>query len=497
MGQPSSRAGSTAATCLCGARQNWPARLAGATLATITAIAVAGAEPPSAGAQELDDQNARQPSTRRRQQAGPGPGTAADPQDEAGRFWPQWRGPLGTGVAPYADPPIRWSESENVRWKTALPGKGHSSPIVWRDRIFITTAVPSGPALKPIFARAPGTHDNAPVTHRQQLAVLALHRRDGRILWRRTVHEALPREGAHYTASFASNSPVTDGEHLFVHFGSHGLYAFDLDGSLKWQADLGEMQPLHGHGEGSSPALHGDTLVVNWDHEGQSYLVAFDKRTGKQRWKAERDEVTSWATPIVVDQGGKQQVIVSGTRRIRAYDLATGKVIWECGGLSANIVASPVAADGMVFAGSSYEKQALLAIRLEGAKGDITGSDRVAWARARGTPYVPSPLLYDGALYFLRHYQGILTRVKARTGVDAPGALRLPGMRDVYASPVAAAGRVYVTDRDGNTVVLSGGDRPEMLALNRLDDSFSASAAAVGRDLFLRGERHLYRLAAP
>jgi outer membrane protein assembly factor BamB len=425
-----------------------------------------------------------------------GTAVAPDPRGDAVRFWPQWRGPLGTGAAPHADPPTGWSESENVRWKTALPGKGHSSPIVWGDRIFVTTAVPSGPVLKPIFTHAPGAHDNAPVTRRQQFVVLAVSRRDGSILWRNTVHDGLPQEGAHRTASFASHSPVTDGRHVFAFFGSHGVYALDLDGHLIWKADLGRMRPLHGHGEGSSPALHGDTLVVNWDHEGQSFVVALDKRTGRRRWRVERDEVTSWATPIVVEHRGRQQVVVSGTRRIRGYDLATGKTLWECAGLSANVVASPVAGDGMVFAGSSYEKRALLAIRLDGAKGDITGTDRVAWTRARGTPYVPSPLLYEGALYFLAHYQGILTRVDARTGADAPGPFRLPGIGDVYASPVAAAGRVYLTDRDGNTLVLGGGKRPEVLALNRLDDSFSASAALAGRELFLRGERHLYSLAA-
>lgn len=417
--------------------------------------------------------------------------------EDAARNWPQWRGPLGTGVAPQADPPLHWSEGENVRWKIELPGKGHSTPIVWGERIFLTTAVAYGEAVKPTLGERPGAHDNAPLTHRHQFVVLAVSRRDGRVLWQRTVHEAVPHEGAHLTASFASSSPATDGELLFAFFGSHGLYALDLDGNLKWKVDLGDMDTLHGHGEGSSPALSGDTVVVNWDHEGQSFLVALDKRTGQERWKALRDEVTSWATPIVVEHGGRQQVVASGTRRLRGYDLATGQVLWECGGLSHNVVASPVAGDGMVFAGSSYEKQALLAIRLEGAKGDITGTDHVVWSRSRGTPYVPSPLLYGGSLYFLQHFHGVLTRVDARSGQDRPGTLRLPGIRNVYASPVGAAGRVYITDRDGATVVLSDSDRPEVLALNQLDDGFSASAAVAGREIFLRGERHLYCLAEP
>jgi outer membrane protein assembly factor BamB len=425
--------------------------------------------------------------------AGAGAGGAGDADSD----WPQWRGPLATGVAPHGDPPVEWSESRNVRWKVELPGKGHSTPIVWGERIFLTTAVAYGDALKPELIDMPGAHDNAPVTHRHKFELLALDRRDGKILWQRTLNEEVPREGAHSTASFASPSPVTDGEHLIASFGSHGLYGLDLAGNLKWQIDLGDLKALHGHGEGSSPVLHGTTLVVNWDHEGQSFLAAFDKRTGQQRWQVERDEVTSWATPIVVEHDGKAQVIVSGSTRVRGYDLATGKIIWECGGLSANVVASPVAAGGLVIAGSSYEKQAMLAIRLDGAHGDVTGTEQVVWTRSRGTPYVPSPLLYGDSLYFLRHYQGILTRLDARTGKDQPGTLRLPGIRNVYASPVAASGRVYVTDLEGTTLVMSHGDEPEVLAVNRLDDRFSASAAIAGRELFLRGERHLYCLAEP
>jgi outer membrane protein assembly factor BamB len=416
---------------------------------------------------------------------------------DAEQNWPQWRGPLGTGAAPHADPPIEWSETNNVRWKIALEGKGHSTPIVWGDRVFLTTAVPYGERLPPRYSTAPGTHDGVPVTHHHKFVVSAVDRRDGELLWQRTLHQALPHEGGHYTGSLASNSPVTDGEHLFAFFGTHGLYCLDLDGNLVWKAQFGEMQSLHGHGEASSPVLYGDTLVINWDHEGQSFVAAFEKSTGRQRWKVLRDEVTSWATPIVVEHAGRPQLVISGTKRVRGYDLATGRVIWECGGLSANVVASPVASRGLVFAGSSYDKKALLAIRLDGAQGDITATKQVLWSRNRGTPYVPSPLLYDDALYFLNHYQGVLSRVEAQTGVDRPGTLRLAGIGDVYASPMAAAGRVYITDRDGTTVVLSHADAPKVLAVNQLDDTFSASAAAVGTELFLRGERHLYCIAEP
>jgi outer membrane protein assembly factor BamB len=255
------------------------------------------------------------------------------------------------------------------------------------------------------------------------------------------------------------------------------------------------MQTKHGHGESASPALFGDTVVVNWDHEGASFLVALDKRTGKQQWRVDRNEETSWASPIIYEHDGRPQLIVSGTNRVRGYDLADGRVVWECGGMASNIVASPVAAEGMVFAGSSYEKRALLAIRLEGARGDVTGTRQVAWSRFRGTPYVPSPLLYGGSLYFLTHYQGILSRVEALTGEDRPGAMRLDDIGNVYASPVAAAERIYVTDLEGTTMVLSHDDEPRLLAVNRLHDTISASAAIAGRELFLRGEKFLYCIA--
>jgi outer membrane protein assembly factor BamB len=261
------------------------------------------------------------------------------------------------------------------------------------------------------------------------------------------------------------------------------------------------MHTKHGHGEGSSPALHGDTLVITWDHEEQSFLVALDKRTGQQRWRVARAEDTSWATPIVVEatKGSgpfPTQVIVPGTNRLRGYDLASGTLIWECAGLSSNIVATPVAANGFVYAGSSYETRNLLAIRLDGAKGDITGTKHVIWSRRRGCPYVPSPLLYGDSLYTSQHYQGIISRLDVKTGDDQGGPFRLDAIDSLYASPVGAAGRVYITSRDGVTQVMSHGDAtPKMLAVNRLDDAINASAALAGRELFLRGERWLYCIA--
>lgn len=416
--------------------------------------------------------------------------------DNSAGNWPAWRGAQGTGVASSGNPPVTWSETENIRWKTKLPGLGHSTPIVWGDRIFLITAIPFGPVLNPPQPdTAPGAHDNLLVKQKRRFEVLAVDRRSGEIVWRRPVHEALPHEGGHYTASLASGSPVTDGQHVYCYFGSYGLYALDFDGQIVWEKSLGKLNTKHGHGEGASPVLHGDTLAVNVDQEGKSFVVALNKTNGAEIWRNEREEVTSWATPIVVEQDGRQQLIVSGTSRVRGYDLATGKVIWECGGLSKNIVASPVAADGMVFVGSSYDTRAMLAIRLAGATGDITDTDRVVWSRTQRTPYVPSPLLYDGSLYFLRHYQGILSRLDAKTGGEPTGPFRLNGIRNVYASPIAVADRIYVTDLDGVTLVLAHDEIPRLLAVNRLDDEFSASLAVAGNELFLRGREYLYCVA--
>lgn len=413
----------------------------------------------------------------------------------AEKNWPQWRGPLGTGAAPAADPPIEWSETKNVRWKVTLPGKGHSTPVVWGDRLFLTAAIPFGEKVPPIHSTAPGTHDGVPVTQQHEFVVIAVNRRDGNILWQKSLLKKLPHEGGHYTGSLASNSPVTDGEHVYAFFGTHGLYCLDLQGELKWQKQFGEMQTKHGHGESSSPVLHGDLLFVNWDHDGPCYVTALDKRTGQQKWKVDREADTSWSSPVVIENEGQAQLVVAGTNSLRAYDPSSGSVIWECGGLSSNVVATPVSAEGMLFAGSSYEKKAILAIRLDAAKGDITDTDRVAWSRSRGTPYVPSPLLYGDSLYYLTHYQGIMTRVEAATGVDKSGAMRLGSMGNIYASPVAAGGRVYVTDLNGKTIVVSHADQPKVLAVNLLDDEFAASAAIVGQELFLRGKTHLYCIA--
>lgn len=409
-----------------------------------------------------------------------------------GQNWMQWRGPLMTGEAPDAKPPTHWSETENVKWKTQLPGLGHSSPVLSERLVFVTFAREVGEPFEPRPDTAPGAHDNKRVSSKFEFVGVAVNRRSGKIEWEKVLQSAIPHEGAHVSASLASASPVTDGTRVWFFFGTYGLYCLDLKGNEIWSRQLGKMNTKHGHGEGASPVLFEDKIAVNWDHEGQSFVVVLNKKTGQTIWEKERDEVTSWSSPIVVAHAGQKQLIIAGTNRIRAYDLENGNVIWQCGGMSNNIVASPVYADGMVFLGSSYVNRQMLGIRLAGASGDITTSENVVWNRTARTPYVPSLLLVDGHLYFLRHYQGILTRLVAATGEEPSGPFRLRGMNEIYASPVAAADKIYVTDRSGTTVVISSDEQPATIAINRLDDRFNASAALNGNEIYLRGEKFLY-----
>ncbi len=417
---------------------------------------------------------------------------AEDLNAAAIKYWPRWRGPMATGVAPRANPPTNWSESENIRWKIPIPGLGHSTPIVWDGRIFVTSAEPYGEDLTAPVDRDPGAHDNLPADKMQRFVIRAINRKDGSIVWQKILREVQPHEGTHDTGSWASNSPVTDGENLFAFFGSRGLYCLTLDGQLVWEKNFGEMQSRHGHGEGSSPALYEDTLVINWDHQGDSFIVALDKKTGNEIWRRQRDEITSWSSPLVAVVNGKPQVIVAATGFVRGYDLATGNTIWKCSGLSRNVCATPVVAGGIAVVTNSYDWQKMLAIRLVDATGDITDKPAVIWSRDKQTPYVPSPLLYDDHLYFTSHLRGIITCVNLKTGKTIFGPDRIPKLTQIFASPAAAAGRIYIPDRRGYTAVVKHGDTFEMLALNRLDDAFTASPVIVENELYLRGEDFLY-----
>ncbi|MGK0189646.1 MAG: outer membrane protein assembly factor BamB, partial [Verrucomicrobiales bacterium] len=243
--------------------------------------------------------------------------------------WPQWRGPDGQGVSDLADPPQEWSEEQNVAWKVELPGKGHSSPVIWGSKVIVTAAIPVGEAQPPVFDQAPGSHDNDPVTHHFEFVVICLNRVDGKELWRTSVGRNFPHEGGHVSGSLASNSPVTDGQHVYAFFGSRGVHCLDMAGKPVWKQDLGLMHTRHAHGEGASPVFAGDKLIINWDHEQQSFIVAFDKKTGVEKWRTARDEPTSWSTPLLIEHKGTRQIVVNATNRIRAYDPDTGREIWQ------------------------------------------------------------------------------------------------------------------------------------------------------------------------
>ena len=416
-----------------------------------------------------------------------GSSVLAETDPEAEKFWAQWRGPYATGVSTTANPPMQWSETKNIRWKIEIPGRGSASPVVWGDRIFLVTAVPMDASLKESHTPLGGFRPRK--MHR--FVVMAIDRSDGRVIWERTATEDTPHEATHQdNGTWASGSASTDGERVYAYFESRGLYVYDMDGNLVWEKDLGDKGMRNQFGEGSTPALYEDRIVIVWDHlGGQSYVVVLDKNTGAEVWRADRDEIDTWATPLVVEHGGREQVIVPGMNRLRSYDLQNGEIVWESEGLTMNPIPSPVGADGMVFAMSGFRGNNLKAIRLAGASGDITGTDRIAWELTRDTPYVPSPLLYDGILYFLKTNSGILSALDAETGQPHFALQRLEGVPNVFASPVGAAGRVYLPGRDGTTLVIRHGNEYEILASNTLDDGFDASPALVDNEILLRGYR--------
>ena len=410
----------------------------------------------------------------------------------ADRYWPQWRGPSMTGVSKTAQPPTEWSETKNVRWKIEIPGRGSASPIVWGDRVYVSTAVPvgvDGPA-----AHAPrGALPRIP--HKYML--MAIDRKTGKIVWERVAREEAPHEASHAeNGTWASASAATDGEHVIASFESRGYYGYDMNGTLVWQKDLGDKGMRSQFGEGSTPVLSGNRLVIVWDHITKpSFVVALDKRTGAELWRKGRDEIDTWATPLVQTVNGRAQVIVPAMDRIVSYDLETGDVVWSSAGLTMNPIPSPVAADGLAILMSGFRGNALKAVKLADAKGDITGTPAIAWSLDRDTPYVPSPLLYDGVVYFLKANNGLLSAFDGRTGAAHYQAQRLDAVPNVFSSPVGAAGRIYVTGREGSTVVLRHGPKLEILATNHLDDGFDASPALVDGELYLRGYKFLYCIA--
>jgi outer membrane protein assembly factor BamB len=392
--------------------------------------------------------------------------------------WPHWRGDGGNGVSLTAKPPVVFGPEQNVRWKCEIPGRGSSSPVVIDDRVFVTTAVP--------VEGEGGQLD---------FRLICIDRDTGRSVWSRSCVKAVPHEGTHETNGFASASPCTDGDRVYAHFGSRGLHCFTAAGDHLWSRDFGDMTVRHGFGEGSSPVLTDELVIVPWDHEGPSKLFALEKRTGKTVWEVPRDEPTCWATPLVVtDRDGTNQVVMNGQNAARGYELATGRELWRCGGQTERPCSSALSAEGKAFIGSGFRGSFLGAFDLAG-RGDLAGGPRVLWTKHAGTPDVASPLLSDGRLYYYKEKTGLLTCVDATTGEAFYETVRVPGVARTYASPVAAGGHVYLTDRSGRITVIEDGPSLKVVAENDVGEGVDATPAPVGASLFVRGEKHLFRFA--
>jgi outer membrane protein assembly factor BamB len=409
--------------------------------------------------------------------------------------WPRWRGPFDTGVA-RGDAPLEWSDTKNIAWKLAVPGLGNSSPVIWGDRLFLTTAIPveSGPAQTGdgVGGFGQGARGAQPA-HR--LAVMAVDRKSGKIVWEQTPTTAVPHEGFHRRyGSFASNSPVTDGKRLYTFFGSRGAFCYDLNGKLLWKYDPGvQMRMRNAFGEGTAAVLDQDTLLLNYDHEGPSFLVALDAATGKPRWKVDRDEISNWSPPLVITHNGVRQAILSAPNKVRSYNMANGELIWECAGLGHNTIPAPVVHKDTVLVMSGYRNPKMMAIKL-GGKGDLTGTDSVVWSTVRGAAYTASPVIHDGRLYVIMD-SGLFSCFDATTGEAHYERTRLPKPYNFKASPVAANGKLYLSTEEGDVVVVKMGNTFEVLATNTLADQvFISSPAFADGEIYLRSTTHLFAI---
>ena len=415
--------------------------------------------------------------------------------------WPGWRGD-GRGISPEKNLPLKWSEGEGVKWKTPIPGAGHSSPIVWGNRVFVTTAAAEDPNVE-TFRGGVYIGGNRPKPDASEYAyrLICLDADRGNVLWSKAVARQNPRTRRHTKNTYASETPVTDGKYVFASFGSAGLYGIDFEGNVLWHRDMGLLRVRTGWGTGASPVLFRNTVIVNCDSDDDSYIAAFEKATGDPVWRTERNEGASWGTPFLFEAGGRTTVVTNATRHMRGYDAATGKLLWECAGGSRVSVPSPVATQGLVFLSSGHnigflKPQPIVAVR-PGASGDITPprgqlhSDGVAWSHRSGGAYVPSPIALGEYLYVPLD-KGTLTCYEARTGKAVYEKQKLGTRNTITASPVTADGRIYVQTEGGECYIVKPGPEFEILAVNKLDEIFCASPAISAGRIFLRGRKHLY-----
>jgi outer membrane protein assembly factor BamB len=425
----------------------------------------------------------------------PGVAPAAD--------WPQFRGPDATGVSAETGLPDAWSATENVAWKVPIPGRGWSSPIVWGEKVFITTAVGEGKEDAPKKGLYFGGNRDAPPASPHRWVVLCLDLETGKTLWERTVHQGLPSRARHIKNTFASETPVTDGEGVYAYFGDVGLFALDMEGKVRWSKSLGSFKTRYGWGGAASPVLHAGRVYVLNDNDERSFLVALDKKTGEEAWRVDRDEKSNWATPFVWRNPLRTEIVTSGTGKVRSYDL-DGKVLWELGGLSSITIPTPFAQGDLLFVGSGYvmdEKRPIFAVRA-GASGDIslkegeTSSASIAWWGPKAAPYNPSPIVYEGRFYVLFD-RGFFSAHEAATGKPIYEKKRLGEAAAFTASPWAYEGKVFCLSEDGDTFVVQAGPEFKVLRTNSLGEMCMATPAIVRKGLIIRSIDHLYRIEKP
>ena len=414
----------------------------------------------------------------------------AKPSDFATN-WPEWRGLYNTGSVHGGNTPVEFSETKNVKWKIEIPGKGHATPIVWGDQIIVQTAVATDKkGDKPAGGQGSQMSPNqTDMVH--QFTVISYDKASGKVNWKTVVKEEMPLEKTHELGSWASNSPLTDGENIYAFFGSRGLYCLDMKGNVKWSRNFGQMDILMSFGEGSSPAIYKDKIFLQWDDQKKSVMYAIDKKTGKDVWSVPREEITSWATPLVVEVNGKGQVITSATNKVRSYDTETGALVWECTGMTRNVIPNPMYADGICYLMSGFQGTALKAVDLAKASGNITGTPAILWEYNQDTPYTPAGMIMDGKIYFLRNNNGVITCLDAKTGAVLYSKQKLDGISTLYSSPTGNNDKIYIAAVNVVNVIKAGAEF-SILAKNTLDDTFEASPVVVGNDLFLRGAKYLY-----
>ena len=420
--------------------------------------------------------------------------TTLDAQRQGAGSWPHWRGPGHIGVA-NTTAPLRWSDTENVRWTLEIPGRGHSTPVVWGDRIYLTTAVPTGRAGQQPAATGRGAGGGSGAGQEHRLEVIAVDRASGKIAWQRTAATVTPHEGYHHLyGSFASNAPATDGERLYAFFGSHGIFAYDMAGKLLWQKDPGiRMNMRLAFGEGSGVVADAGRLYLQYDHQGPGAIVALNAADGAEVWRAPRSDNSSWSTPLVVEHEGRKQLVVSADTKVKAYDAATGKLVWEVAGMGMNPIPQPVQYRDTVILMSGYRDPRIMAVKL-GRTGDLTGTAAIVWESTRGTSYTGSPALHEGRVYVFSD-NGLLSVFDAATGKPHYLQARLPEAYATKSSPLVVGDRVYLATEQGDVVVVRAGNALEVLATNRLtNQSFIASPIAVDGTLYLRSRTHLFAI---